>query len=55
MEELSKEGQGIYKVSVQFDEDNPMNTVGGIQVFAALKELGSILKTVPVVIGAVTG
>ncbi|MEW5815445.1 MAG: chemotaxis protein CheA [Spirochaetota bacterium] len=37
----------IYRVVVTFDEDNPMNTVGGIQIFAALKEKGKILKTIP--------
>jgi len=37
----------IFKVTVHFDENNPMNTVGGIQVFAVLKEMGKILKTSP--------
>lgn len=37
----------IYQVKVFFDQDNPMNSVGGIQVFASLKTMGSILKTVP--------
>ncbi|MFA6856051.1 MAG: Hpt domain-containing protein, partial [Treponema sp.] len=40
-------GQRLWCVSVKFDESNPMNSVGGIQVFAALKALGSVLKTVP--------
>ena len=39
--------QKIWRVAVKFDENNPMNSVGGIQVFAALKALGSVLKTVP--------
>ncbi len=39
--------QKLWLVSVKFDENNPMNSVGGIQVFAALKALGSVLKTVP--------
>ncbi|MCK9169826.1 MAG: Hpt domain-containing protein, partial [Treponema sp.] len=39
--------QNLWCVSVKFDESNPMNSVGGIQVFAALKALGSVLKTVP--------
>lgn len=47
MRDAAEEGQNIAKVLVYFDEDNPMNTVGGIQVFAALKGLGSVLKTVP--------
>lgn len=37
----------VFRVSVTFNEDNLMNTVGGIQVFAALKEAGSVLRTVP--------
>jgi two-component system chemotaxis sensor kinase CheA len=37
----------IYRVSVQFDENGLMNTVGGIQIYAALKGDGTILKTVP--------
>ena len=40
-------GQKIWCVAVKFDETNPMNSVGGIQVFAALKNAGSVLKTVP--------
>ena len=39
--------QKLYCVAVQFDENNPMNSVGGIQVFAALKSVGTVLKTVP--------
>jgi two-component system chemotaxis sensor kinase CheA len=37
----------VYQVSVNFDESSLMNTVGGIQVYAALKGLGTILKTQP--------
>ncbi|MCQ2596760.1 MAG: chemotaxis protein CheA [Treponema sp.] len=40
-------GQKLWCVSVKFDESNPMNSVGGIQVFAALKNAGNVLKTVP--------
>ncbi|GHV84488.1 chemotaxis protein CheA [Spirochaetia bacterium] len=40
-------GMPVYQVSVQFDESSLMNTVGGIQCYAALKSLGSILKTQP--------
>ncbi|MCR5062439.1 MAG: chemotaxis protein CheA [Treponema sp.] len=39
--------QKLWCVAVKFDESNPMNTVGGIQVFAALKSSGNVLKTVP--------
>lgn len=39
--------QKLYCVDVRFDESNPMNSVGGIQVFAALKACGTVLKTNP--------
>lgn len=37
----------LYRVRIHFDENNPMNTVGGIQVFAVLKSIGEVLKTSP--------
>ncbi|MGP1438541.1 MAG: chemotaxis protein CheW [Treponema sp.] len=40
-------GSKLYTVLVTFDENYPMNTVGGIQVFASLKQSGNVLKTVP--------
>jgi len=40
-------GMPIYRVSVKFDKDSLMNTVGGIQIYAVLKGMGTILKTVP--------
>jgi two-component system chemotaxis sensor kinase CheA len=40
-------GMPVYRIAVQFDESSLMNTVGGIQVYAALKGFGTILKTVP--------
>lgn len=40
-------GNKMYSVSVTFNESYPMNSVGGIQVFASLKQCGTILKTVP--------
>ncbi|MDR2630803.1 MAG: chemotaxis protein CheA [Spirochaetaceae bacterium] len=42
-----EDGRSIYRVAVQFDESSLMNTVGGIQVYAALKSEGTILKTNP--------
>ncbi len=39
--------QKLWCIGVKFDESNPMNTVGGIQVFAALISVGNVLKTVP--------
>ena len=47
MREVVGKDQEIYQIKVRFDESNPMNTVGGIQVFAILKNLGQILKTEP--------
>ncbi|WP_024654928.1 chemotaxis protein CheA [Borrelia hispanica] len=40
-------GQKILKVSIDFDKDDPMATIAGIQMFQALKDLGPILHTVP--------
>jgi len=37
----------VYAIRVQFDEESLMNTVGGIQVFAALKQSAIVLKTIP--------
>jgi two-component system chemotaxis sensor kinase CheA len=37
----------VYQISVQFDENSLMNTVGGIQCYAALKGMGTILRTFP--------
>ncbi|MBN1648513.1 MAG: chemotaxis protein CheA [Spirochaetales bacterium] len=39
--------QNVFEIAVYFNEDHPMNTVGGIQVFAALKETGTVLRTEP--------
>ncbi|NBF40148.1 MAG: chemotaxis protein CheA [Spirochaetes bacterium] len=50
MAELRQAAEGsarVFRVRVHFDESNPMNSVGGIQVFAALKRSGSVLKTAP--------
>jgi two-component system chemotaxis sensor kinase CheA len=40
-------GMPVYRISVKFDENSLMNTVGGIQVYAALKGSGTVLKTTP--------
>lgn len=37
----------MWQVTVDFNEDNPMRTVGGIQVFTSLRDIGTVLKTVP--------
>lgn len=47
LQEAAGKGGSVVEVAVTFNEDNPMNTVGGIQVFAALKDLGQVLRTVP--------
>ncbi len=47
LREAVGEDEEILLVRVSFDESNPMNSVGGIQVFAKLKDIGQILKTVP--------
>jgi two-component system chemotaxis sensor kinase CheA len=47
MKEAAGSGVPIYRVSVKMDENGLMNTVGGIQVYASMKGLGSILRTVP--------
>jgi two-component system chemotaxis sensor kinase CheA len=40
-------GMPVYQIAVTFDENSLMNTVGGIQVYAALKGVGTVLKTIP--------
>ncbi len=47
LKESVPSGHTVYVVKVSFDETNPMNTVGGIQVFASLKQYGQVLKTIP--------
>lgn len=47
MEQLCQPGSQLWRVIVVFDESNPMNSVGGIQVFASLKDFGDVLKTTP--------
>ena len=47
LREAVPKGSKVYAVAILFDETNLMNTVGGIQVFAALKQISMVLKTVP--------
>lgn len=47
LKEAVPRGDKAFVVQVVFDENNPMNTVGGIQVFAALKQDGQVLRTIP--------
>ncbi len=43
----SGKDEKIYNVEVFYNEDNPMNSIGGIQVFAKLKNLSKVLLTKP--------
>ena len=45
--EANTDSLPLYTVVVDFDENNPMRTVGGIQVFTALRDMGTVLKTYP--------
>jgi two-component system chemotaxis sensor kinase CheA len=45
--EAADEGEQVYEIKVNFNEDHPMNSIGGIQVFAGLKSSGVVLKTIP--------
>jgi len=47
LKESVDDGLPILRISVKFDEKSLMNTVGGIQVYAALKGIGTVLRTVP--------
>jgi two-component system chemotaxis sensor kinase CheA len=47
MRESAGGNMPIYRISVKMDENGLMNTVGGIQVYASIKGLGSILRTTP--------
>ncbi|MCL2558291.1 MAG: chemotaxis protein CheA [Treponema sp.] len=45
--DTAEAGDPVYRVTVTFDEKSLMNTVGGIQIYAVLKNLGTVLKTTP--------
>jgi two-component system, chemotaxis family, sensor kinase CheA len=47
MREAAGTDRKVYLVSVDFDESNVMNTVSAIHAFAALREIGTVLKTDP--------
>ena len=47
LKEECGENDHLLLAHIVFNEDNPMNTVGGVQVYAALKKNGTILKSVP--------
>jgi two-component system chemotaxis sensor kinase CheA len=46
-EEPLAPGESLVAVHVRFDQNNPMNTVGGIQVYAALKRIGTVRESDP--------
>ncbi|MFW5776191.1 MAG: chemotaxis protein CheW [Spirochaetota bacterium] len=45
--EAAGETRPLYEVRVAFNESNLMNSVGGIQAFAALKQVSTVLRTEP--------
>ena len=47
LKESCQEGEKLWSITVLFDENNPMNSVGGIQVFSSIKSKGTVLKTIP--------
>lgn len=47
LQNAAQEGESLYAVRVFFREDNPMNTIGGIHLFSALKSFATVLKTDP--------
>jgi two-component system chemotaxis sensor kinase CheA len=47
LQEAAELQENVYEIVVHFNPDHPMNTVGGVQIFAALKGLGTVLKTIP--------
>ncbi|KAL0265458.1 UNVERIFIED_CONTAM: hypothetical protein PYX00_010817 [Menopon gallinae] len=46
LQELAK-GQEIYKIYATFDVQDPMASVGGVQVYSAIKNLGNVLRCYP--------
>lgn len=47
MREAAGADRSLYLVRLAFDESNVMNTVSAIHAFAALRDAGTVLKTVP--------
>jgi len=47
MREAAGTERTVYQISVDFDEANVMNTVSAIHAFAALRDIGTVLKTDP--------
>ncbi|TVQ40250.1 MAG: chemotaxis protein CheA [Spirochaetaceae bacterium] len=47
LQQAAADGETVYRVVVSFNADGPMNTVGGVQVFAALRKKARVLRTEP--------
>lgn len=47
LNEANPDNLPVYTIKVVFNENNPMRTVGGIQVFTSLRDIAAILKTIP--------
>jgi two-component system chemotaxis sensor kinase CheA len=47
LREAAGPGRKIFKLRLEFNPDNVMKTVSAIHAFAALRDVGTVLKTVP--------
>ena len=47
LREAAGPGRRIFRLKLSFNPDNIMKTVSSIHVFAALRDIGTVLKTVP--------
>jgi two-component system chemotaxis sensor kinase CheA len=47
LREAAGPGRRVFRVSLSFNPDNVMKTVSAIHAFAALRDAGTVLKTVP--------
>jgi two-component system chemotaxis sensor kinase CheA len=47
LREAAGAGRRIFRLRLRFNEDNVMKTVSAIHAFAALRDVGTVLKTVP--------
>lgn len=44
-----KPGFNLFKIIVEFDENDPMSVIGPLQIYSSLRDLGIILKTYPTI------
>lgn len=47
LKEATGKGMKVHKITAMLDVEDPMASVGGIQVFSLLKNISTILKTIP--------